>query len=507
MDDWVVLSDGSGRDTVSHDGSERGFAIVRARSDDGDRRAEHVPPVSEVPTASPPRVAMPHPTPPGSFKVVSYGDESKASSSRDASDGDESDEEVDWGVEDSDLDEGEEVLDAIAGLWIDDNDDDCFDLRADLLTSNTQHIARDGGEELEATASNADEELSEHRGGSYDDIDDGTDIVPSTIRPAPSIHYCGRTGCIACDCRVAKDRVWGSAEERRKPGRSYDDIDTSDEEEESDESDYEGEDDDWDGSKAEDSSCTEERSCDEDEEDSDIDSSEAEESDDDNSSDISVTGDSSDEDDETCSCNGGESSCDEDDDDACSSDEEESRRREDDHEDSDSSEDEESNYDEDDSSVSSNMEDSCDEDDDDTCSSGEEERSCDEDDEHSDTESSDEDEGRDSEEEDGTDSSGTTQSDCDEEEDDSDKSDATGSGYDDITDDSAEEVPVSAARGRSREERPTGPASEVKQREARETLDDALARVVAALESAPPRPRAVESDGASWRPPMPARGR
>jgi hypothetical protein len=70
-----------------------------------------------------------------------------------------------------------------------------------------------------------------------------------------------------------------------------------------------------------------------------------------------------------------------------------------------------------------------------------------------------------------------------------------------------EEAAAFAAYGRGREERPTGPAVEVKQREARETLDDALARVVAALESAPPRPRAVESGGASWRPPMPARGR
>jgi hypothetical protein len=55
-----------------------------------------------------------------------------------------------------------------------------------------------------------------------------------------------------------------------------------------------------------------------------------------------------------------------------------------------------------------------------------------------------------------------------------------------------EEAAAFAAYGRGREERPTGPAVEVKQREeARETLDEALARVAAA--AAPPRPRAVES--------------
>jgi hypothetical protein len=114
--DWVVLSDGSSRDTI-FDGSESGFFAMRGCSDDGDWRVEHVPPVTEV-SASLARVAVPQPMPPGAFKVVSYGDAFKTLSSRDTSNGDEVDEEGVGGVEDSDLSEDEEALDAIAGLWI-----------------------------------------------------------------------------------------------------------------------------------------------------------------------------------------------------------------------------------------------------------------------------------------------------------------------------------------------------------------------------------------------------
>jgi hypothetical protein len=270
MAEWVVLSDGSS-DTASDDGSDSGFAIVWGCRDDGDRRAGLVPPadesvvVSEAP-ASPPRVAVPQLTPPGIFKVVSYGDAFNASSPGDAG---LAVLERDGSVEDSDLDDDLTLIDADSSgeeeehgddaasddgekdvepkaptesgsvecgyVKIPDtaeSDDDCFVLEADIITRNTEHIAHDGCEELEATASNADENQPKKRcGGSDDDIDEGfdgedsnyIDIVPSPPqRPAP-IHDV-KTGCIACDDRKAK--------EHRKPVRSYNDIeDASDEEE------------------------------------------------------------------------------------------------------------------------------------------------------------------------------------------------------------------------------------------------------------------------------------
>jgi hypothetical protein len=88
--------------------------------------------------ASPAQVAVPQPTPPGAFKVVSYGDAFKASSSRDAGDGDEADEEGVGGVEDSDLDEDEEALDAIAGLWI------SYMSGSSSKEDNGDHVPRDG---------------------------------------------------------------------------------------------------------------------------------------------------------------------------------------------------------------------------------------------------------------------------------------------------------------------------------------------------------------------------
>jgi hypothetical protein len=339
--------------------------------DDGGRRAGLVPPadesvvVSEA-AASSPRVAVPQPTPPGFFKVVSYGEAFNASSPGDAGlavverdgsvedsdldsdltlvDADSSGEEEEHG-DDAASDDGEKDVEPKAptesgsvecgSVKIPDaaeGDDDCFDLEVDIITRNTEHIARDGGEELEATASDADENQPKKRcGGSDDDFDEGFDgedstyihIVPSPPeRPAP-IHGV-KTGCIACDDREAK-------EHHRKPVRSYNDIDASDED-----------DDDTCGSDEEESSCEE------DDEDSDVDSSEAEESvyDEDDSSAISGVEDSSgteeSEADETCSCNGDESSRDEDEDDTCSSDEgERSCEEDEDDSDADSSDDEE----------------------------------------------------------------------------------------------------------------------------------------------------------------------
>jgi hypothetical protein len=111
---------------------------MRGRSDDGGRRAEHVPPVSEVSARVSGAGGRAATDAAGAFKVVSYGDAFKASSSRDAGDGDEADEEGVGGVEDSDLDEDEEALDAIAGLWI------SYMSGSSSKEDNGDHVPRDG---------------------------------------------------------------------------------------------------------------------------------------------------------------------------------------------------------------------------------------------------------------------------------------------------------------------------------------------------------------------------
>jgi hypothetical protein len=100
--DWVLLRDGDGSgsdsddcgcrvrvpggsDSASEDGSDSGFAIVRVRRSDRPAGAA-VSPVGGVVSDAPAMVAVPRPTPPGfCFKVVSYGEPFSASSSSSSS--------------------------------------------------------------------------------------------------------------------------------------------------------------------------------------------------------------------------------------------------------------------------------------------------------------------------------------------------------------------------------------------------------------------------------------